>query len=241
MDIAGVAAGTDLRGLRLVECDLREARLVGCEVDDVRIDAFAGDLGSLVVEGVEVSGFVHAELDRRFPERVAVREARTAADLRAAWDVVDRLWRGTVAEVPVELVHRRVDDEWSVTETLRHLVFAADVWAGRVLGAGDGSFSPLGLPTGDTGPGTFAELGLDPAARPGWPEVVELFSASLDRVTAVFAAARDDELDRPRVLVPYTERGELATTVRRAYEVLLREHVDHRRYALRDLAVPTGQ
>ncbi len=236
-----VAPGTDLRGLRLVECDLRGARLVGCEVDDVRIDAWSGDLGSLVVEGVEVSGFVHAELDRRFPERVAVREARTADDLRAAWAVVDRLWRGTVAQAPVDLVDRRVDDEWSVAETLRHLVFAADVWAGRVLGAGDGPFSPLGLPTTDAGPGTCAELGLDTAARPGWAEVVELFHASLDRVGEVFDRARDDELDRPRVLVPYAERGELRTTVRRAYEVLLREHVDHRRYALRDLAVPTDQ
>ncbi|SDG27526.1 DinB family protein [Klenkia brasiliensis] len=236
-----VAPGTDLRGLRLVECDLRGARLVGCEVDDVRIDAFAGDLGSLVVEGVEVSGFVHAELDRRFPERVAVREARTAADLRAAWDVVDGLWRGTVAQAPADLVDRRVDGEWSLAETLRHLVFAADVWAGRVLGAGDEPFCPLGLPTTDTGPGTYRELGLDTAARPGWAEVVELFSTSLDRVGAVFAAARDEELDRPRVLVPYAERGELRTTVRRAHEVLLREHVDHRRYALRDPAVATDR
>lgn len=29
--------------------------------------------------------------------------------------------------------HERVDDEWSLVETLRHLVFAADVWMGRMI------------------------------------------------------------------------------------------------------------
>ncbi len=120
-------------------------------------------------------------------------------------------------------------------------MFAADVWAGRVLGAGDEPFSPLGLPTTDSGPTTYAELGLDRDASPPWDHVVAAFTASCDRVTAAFAAARDDQLAHPRVLVPYAERGELRTTVRRAYEVLLHEHVDHRRYALRDLAVLTDR
>lgn len=37
-----------------------------------------------------------------------------------------------------------VDGEWSFSQTLRHLVFATDIWLGRaILGSDD--FHPLGL------------------------------------------------------------------------------------------------
>lgn len=176
-----IPRGADLSGARLLECDLTGARLVGCVVDDLRIDAFAGDLGSLVVEGVDVSGYVHAELDRRHPERVAVREARTAADLRAAWAVVRELWERTITEVPAGLVDVGVDGEWSPAQTLRHLVFAVDVWLGRVLQDRPSPFSPLGLPTTDTGPATHHELGLEVDAHPSWDDVVASSSGGRTR------------------------------------------------------------
>ena len=62
------------------------------------------------------------------------------------WDTVERLWADTLARaerLPERLLHERVDDEWSFTETLRHLVFVADSWTGRMV-LGDQSFHRLG-------------------------------------------------------------------------------------------------
>jgi hypothetical protein len=39
-----------------------------------------------------------------------------------------------------------VDDEWSFTETLRHLVFATDAWVRRAVLGDPSTWHPLGLP-----------------------------------------------------------------------------------------------
>ena len=67
-----------------------------------------------MVDGVDVTGFVRAELDRRYPERAQLRAARTAEDLRAVWDTVERTWAETLARaerMPVGVRHERVDGE----------------------------------------------------------------------------------------------------------------------------------
>jgi hypothetical protein len=46
------------------------------------------------------------------------------AGFRTAWDVVERLWSGTVERahrLDPALLHESVDGEWSFVETLRHL------------------------------------------------------------------------------------------------------------------------
>ena len=50
-----------------------------------------GSTGTVVVDDVDVTAFVAAELDRRHPERVQLRGMRTAEDCRAMWDTVERL------------------------------------------------------------------------------------------------------------------------------------------------------
>ena len=53
----------------------------------------------------------------------------TPAGFREGWDVVERLWAGTVERarrLPPDQLHESVDGEWSFIETLRHLVFATD-------------------------------------------------------------------------------------------------------------------
>ena len=76
---------------------------------------------------------VEAELDRRYPDRAKMRPA-DADGYRQAWDILERLWQQTVARargMAPELLHERVNDEWSFIETLRHLVFATDAWRRR--------------------------------------------------------------------------------------------------------------
>lgn len=54
----------DLRNVEFRECDLSGARLIGVVMQDAEID---GLVSNLVVNGVEVAGYVEAELDRRHP------------------------------------------------------------------------------------------------------------------------------------------------------------------------------
>ena len=93
---------------------------------------------------------MRAELDRRHPERVLVREMRVGRRGAAGpgrWST--RMWDDAVAHaatLPEPLLHERVEGEWSFVETMRHLVFADDIWVGRMLSDEPGVFHPLGLP-----------------------------------------------------------------------------------------------
>src|SRR6476469_10242198 len=102
----------DLTGAEFRECDLSRARLVGVVMQDAEID---GLVTHLVVNGVEVTGYVEAELDRRHPVRLLIRSDEPAA-LREGWAELQRDWEATYArleEMPEGSEHVRVDDEWS--------------------------------------------------------------------------------------------------------------------------------
>lgn len=124
---------SDLSGAVLRDCDLRGVRITGSWLDGLSL---SGEFERLVVDEVDVTAFVAAELDRRHPERVALREMRTADDHRACWELLQLRWAETVQRarrLPEAARHERVDGEWSITETLRHLVCATDSWAGRMI------------------------------------------------------------------------------------------------------------
>ena len=102
----------------------------------------------MTINGVDVGPLIEAELDRRYPDRAKMRPADPAG-FREAWDIVERLWEQTVErarQLPPELLHESVDDEWSFTETLRHLVFATDAWVRRAILGDPAPWDPLGLP-----------------------------------------------------------------------------------------------
>ena len=140
----------DLSGATFRDCSFAGVRITGSDISDLQISGYVESGGGVVVDDVDVTAFVRTELDRRHPERVQLRDARTAEDLRAVWATVERLWAETLARaerLPEDLRHERVDDEWSVVETLRHLVFAVDVWMGRMVrGGGADRSTPAGLP-----------------------------------------------------------------------------------------------
>src|ERR1700739_178742 len=97
---AGQGGGSDeFRGARFDVADLRGARFTDCDLSGVTIRdgwlrelSISGYLSNVTINGVDVTDFVSAELDRRHPERVQFREARTADDARAMWDTIDRFW-----------------------------------------------------------------------------------------------------------------------------------------------------
>ncbi len=230
----------DLGGARFRDCNLAGVRIASSWVDDLRITGLDGGVGSVVVDDVDVTAHVRGELDRRHPERVLVRSARTTDQLRDAWAELERLWDGTVAHartLPEAVLHERVDDEWSFVETVRHLVFAVDSWLGRMLLGEPAPNHPIGLAPTDMPRATVLALGLDPAARPTLDEALTVHAGRRDAVRSMLRDLRDDALDEPRrgVLDPPDGDPE-ERTVRECLTTMLREHSEHRRFAVRDLA-----
>lgn len=229
----------DLSGATFRDCNLAGVRIASSWVEDLRITGFDGGVASVVVDDVDVTAHVRGELDRRHPERVVVRSARTADELRAAWDEVERLWDATVAQVaslPEPVLHERVDDEWSFVETVRHLVFAVDTWLGRMILGAAAPNDPIGLPPTDFAPAAWAGLGLDPAARPSAEQALAVHAGRRERVRAMLRDLDDDVLDEPRSAVLEPPDGTEERTLRQCVTTMLREHVEHRRFAVRDLA-----
>ena len=113
-----VLRDADFSGVRM-----RGVLLVGAEIDGV--------ISGLTVNGVEVAPLVEAELDRRHPERLALRPT-TADGAREALAVVLSLWAQTLNGA-APYADRSVDGEWTLTETLLHLVFVVDAWFGHAV------------------------------------------------------------------------------------------------------------
>ena len=227
----------DLSRTRVRSAYLDGTRMTGVEVPDLEI---YGELGRLVVNGVDVVAYVEAELDRRMPERALMRP--TDADgFREAFTVLDRLWAGTVERaraLPPEQLHEQVDDEWSFIETLRHLGFAHACWVGGAVLADRSPWHPLDLPW-DEAP---AEEGVpwDRDVRPSLDEVLELRTARRDTVAEVLDGLDDDGLARPVTsATPFMADAD-SLTVAQCLRVILNEEWEHRLYAERDLAVLAG-
>ena len=235
-----VHIGTDeFRGATFRECDLRGLRILGSTVDDVDIWAFGGELGSVRIEGVEVGTYVSDELDRRFPERVALRELISADDHRAAWRTVTAAWdetRTRAEALPEQHRHEQVDGEWSTAQTLRHLIFAMDLWLGRMIEDRESPFHVLGLPPGDPSE-EAAELGLTPDAQPEWDVVGEVHRERCQQVTEALDNLKDEDLATERTIVPIHAWGEQSFTVGTCLWIIYKEHAEHRRYAERDLSL----
>ncbi|WP_448614107.1 DinB family protein [Modestobacter sp. URMC 112] len=230
----------DLSGATFRDCDMSGVRIVSSMVDGLVVSGFSGRSGRVVVDDVDVSAFVAGELDRRHPERVRLREARTTDDLRAVWADLERLWDGTIARagrLTEATLQERVDDEWSFVETLRHLVLAVDSWVGGWLRGEEAPFSPLGLPPTDLAVGEWPTIGLDPGARPSYAEALALFADRRARVRQALHEVTDAELDDTRTAAPVPAWGEETHSVRTCLRVVLEEHCEHRRFAERDLAV----
>jgi DinB superfamily len=107
----------------------------------------SGQIDNVRINGVDIAPLVEAELDRRYPDRATMRPD-DATGYREAWDVLERLWQQTVARarrMDPQLLHRRVNGEWSFIETLRHLVFATDFLVNRAILGQPSPWDPLDL------------------------------------------------------------------------------------------------
>lgn len=225
----------NLAGSRFVRCDLSGSVLRGVVADGMEIDSpwlLEGD-GSLVVNGVDVTGFVDAELDRRFPGR-ALRAAEGPDGLRAAWSAVQAAWAATIARaqaLPEGSLDVSVAGEWSFAQTLRHLVMATDVWLTRTAIGSDEPLHPIGQPNVE-----YESDGGDPAVfserEPTFERVLEVRADRVDRVTDFLSAVTEEELSAER-RNPWG--SDYPETVLSCIRTILEEEWEHLRYAVRDL------
>lgn len=227
----------DLAGAVFRDCDLSRAKIVDSWLVDVQL---SGEVRNLVVNDVDVTAFVTTELDRRHPERIQVREVRTAADYRAAWTTLVSLWEQTEARaerLPELARHTRVENEWSFVETMRHLIFATDAWALSATQEEECPYHPLGYPASGYPPQAAADLGLTVNATPGYAEVMAARRDRQARVGAILDGLTDDALPGERTRPPAPGYPEQVRTVGSCLRVVLNEECEHRRYLERDLAV----
>ncbi|MGC4943015.1 DinB family protein [Kribbella sp. DT2] len=222
----------DLRDTRFVDCDLTGARIVDATLVDVTV---SGYVENLVVNGVDVTAYVESELDRRHPERVQLRSVGSLDDFRALWTTIETLWAATThraAQLPEALLSQRVDEEWSFTETLRHLVFITDSWASRTILDQENPFHPLALPQSAYSPTDAAALGMTLAATPPYGEVLAARHSRQAVVREILATA---DLNRSCVRTPAPGYPEGDRPVAECLYVLMQEEIDHHIYATRDL------
>lgn len=124
--------------------------------------------------------------------------------------------------LPEEDLHRSVNDEWSFTQTLRHLVFVIDSWFGHAVLGRPRPFHPLGLP-------------------PAFITDAHTYGVRAERVAQVrefLSAVTQSDLDHLRG--PNTAPGYPAPAARTAtscLQVIFGEEWEHHRFAVRDLAI----
>lgn len=232
--------GAEFRHVDLSRATFRNVDLSGVvmrDVDlvDVRID---GDVRNVVINGVDVAPLVEAELDRRDPGRVRMRPIDPEG-FREAWDLVERLWAGTVVRarsLDPALLHESVDGEWSFIETLRHLVFATDAWIRRGVLGDPAPWDPLDLPW-DQMPDTPG-VPRDRDVRPSLDEVLALRRDRMGTVRRLVDAATEESL--AAMTEPVEGPGwppPRSFPVHECLLVVLNEEWSHRQYAERDLDV----
>ena len=245
---AGEGGGnTELRGARFGAADLRGARFTDCDLTGVTIRdgwlvnvSMSGYLSNVTVNGVDVTDFVGAELDRRHPERVQFREGQTADDVRAIWDTIERLWAQALeraARLPAPALMQQVNEEWSFAQTLRHLVFITDAWASRTVLDEELPYHALGLPQSWYPDAEADALGIDLTAQPGYAEILAARADRMAVMRRIVAGLTDASLGRLCRRSPAPGYPDEERTVIECIAVVMGEEIEHYRFAVRDLAV----
>lgn len=227
--------GADLRGARFVRADLSGVVMCGVDVAGADIDSpwlFDGE-SFLRVNGVDVIPLVEAELNRRFPGR-ADRRADDPDGLRAAWAMLERTWAATlkrVAAMPAGTVEVSVDGEWSVSQTLRHLVHATDTWLGKAIVEIQQPYHPIGIANAEAEDDGF-DMSIFTTVTPSYGDVLEVRAGRVAMVRDFLATITLDMLAATR---PNPHDPGYQETVLSCLHTILEEEWEHHRYAVHDL------
>jgi hypothetical protein len=220
------------KGATLRFSDVSGVTMRSVDVGGLDIDSHDLFFGSLFVNGVDVVPLVDAELNGQFPGR-ELQKAQTPEGLRDGWVAVQSAWQTTVADTPPHLVDAHVEDEWSLAETLRHLILATDAWLRGGILEVQQPFHEIGQIFTGAGEMGF-DMSIFRADPPTYEEILAVRAERQQLVTDFLAAAT------PELLAEERENpwggGDWHPTVGDCIRVILEEEWAHLRYIRRDLA-----
>jgi hypothetical protein len=228
----------DLSGAEFREVLLDGARFSGVSMRNVTIEGL--DFDGMTINGVEVAPFVHAELERRHPERRLL-WSDDLDELREGWRMLQERWSETIERLrrTAGLERRSVNGEWSPLETLRHLLFAHDAWFRRGAMGLETPYGVLGIPGNWLAPGELPEVDarIDTDADPSLDEVLAERADRVAEVTAWLHSADATSAAAPRP--DLTTKGwpphQPERCVLEAVKVVPEEEWWHLHYTVRDL------
>jgi DinB superfamily/Pentapeptide repeats (8 copies) len=226
---------TDLRGAEIAGADLRDAwlrdvNLSGAPIRGGRLTAaeIDGQIDGLTIHGIEVVPLVEAELDRRHPERAALR-ADDADTFRSGWAGLEMMWAATierVAAMSAGTIDVSVDREWSFAQTLRHLVFATDVWLGDAILHCEQPYHRYGEPFSGWRD-RASEVGIELDAHPSSQDVLEMRADRVRMVRDYLRSLTDDRLAEDGHRPFFVSHS---FTVRDCLRIIINEEWHHHRY-----------
>ncbi len=220
------------KGATVRSSDVSGVTMRGVDVDGLDIDSHDLFFGSLFVNGVDVVPLVDAELNRQFPGR-ELQKSQSPEGLREGWVAVQAAWQQTVADTPADLVDAHVEDEWSLAQTLRHLILATDAWLRGGIQGVEQPFHEIGqIFTGADRMGF--DMSIFRADPPTYEEILAVRAERQGLVSDFLATAT------PELLAEERENpwggGDWHPTVGDCVRVILEEEWAHLRYIRRDLA-----
>ena len=221
------------KGAKLRHSDVSGVTMRSVEVNGLDIDSHDLFFGTLIVNGVDVVPLVDAELNRQFPGR-ELQKTETPEGLREGWAAVQSAWETTVAGTPPNLVDASVEGEWSLAQTLRHLILATDAWLRGGIQRMQQPFHEIGLIfTGAEGMGfDMSIFRVDP---PTYEEILAVRAERQRQVTDFLDSVTEELLAEEREN-PWGD-GDWRPSVGDCVRVILEEEWAHLRYIRRDLAV----
>ncbi|RXR25881.1 DinB family protein [Oerskovia turbata] len=221
------------KGATLRFSDVSGVTMRAVDVDGLDIDSHDLFFGNLIVNGVDVVPYVDAELNRQFPGR-ELQKAQTVEGLREGWVAVQSAWQETVDGTPPDLVDAHVEDEWSLAQTLRHLVLATDAWLRGGILRVQQPFHEIGqIFTGADRMGF--DMSIFRTDTPTYKEILAVRAERQEQVTAFLATATTELLAEERD-DPWGGE-DWHPSVGDCVRVILEEEWAHLRYVRRDLAL----
>lgn len=217
--------GVNLQGSMFRDADLSGSTFFHVLLKGVTVD---GEVDRLVVNGVDVTEYVN-QRDRWWPLRNNLSPDSIDGVLEA-WTTLSAEWGSLLERVAIadpSVPTRSVEGEWSLKDTLRHLVFAMDKWFVLPV-LGEPTFNPLGLP--NTSSQGKEWPGLDPGTTPDYAEVLEVRARQHGRFSGFVSSMRTEDLSGT---VSVMENGSVPALV--CLHVVLEEEFEHLRYMVRDL------
>jgi len=217
--------GVNLSRTLFRDADLNSSRFFHVSMSDVSID---GVIERLVVNGVDVTDYVNSH-DRWYPLRSNLSPVDEAG-IRSAWSRLMAEWEKLythVSGVSGDAQTRSINGEWSLRDTLRHMLFVHDKWFNWPLG-GQRTFTSIGLPNTGSQGGEWP--GLDLSSDPTFDVTLAARRAQASKFGDFIEKMKLSEMpDTSDIL----ENGSVPTLI--CFHAILEEEFEHLRYAWRDI------